>query len=194
MLFLIVAFNYYTFINHQIDIRKIEDKSNSTETLNNFFKQTQNIEQEAIEVKKDDAKQEDVKEKAKEPKDIELYSQKSKPPFARILLTAKKDVWFQIRPLHQNRIYVSRTLPAGKSYWVTPWENVVLDVSNPASLEIILDGESLGFPGSNSKKIRGLFLDEKSLKDHFEKGEDKNNDPIENYYRKESEKQNDNLV
>lgn len=202
LLLVIVGFNYYSYVNHQINIRKIENKSNSSETLNSFFKQTQNIE-EGIAV---DTKEvvEDVNEtpaSAKEEvvsdvkdSEIELYMQKSKPPFARILLKAKKDVWFQIRPINQNRIYVSRTLPAGKAYWVTPWEDVVLDVSNPAYMEIILDDKSLGIPGSNSKRVRGLFLDEKSLKEYFEKGENLNNDPIENYYNKPEEKQNKDLM
>ena len=203
LLLVIVGVNYYSYVNHQINIRKIENKANSSETLNSFFKQTQKIE-EGIAIVETKETVEEVKEEqtpvkqetVSEVKDgeIELYMQKSKPPFARVLLKAKKDVWFQIRPINQNRIYVSRTLPAGKAYWVTPWENVVLDVSNPAYMEIILDDKSLGFPGSNSKRVRGLFLDENSLKEHFEKGENLNNDPIENYYKKPEEKQNEDLM
>lgn len=201
LLLVIVGFNYYSYVNHQINIRKIESKADSSETLNSFFKQTQKIEQEIAEVNsnKDDKPalvEAEVKSepKALEEEKLELYMQKSKPPFARVLLKAKKDVWFQIRPVDQNRIYVSRTLPAGKAYWVTPWENVVLDVSNPAYMEIFLDDKSLGYPGSNSKRVRGLFLDEKSLTEHFDKGENLNNDPIENYYKKPEEKQNDDLM
>jgi cytoskeletal protein RodZ len=205
LLLVIVGFNYYSYVSHQINIRKIESKSSSSETLNSFFKQTQKIEEEvAAAVKKEKAVEDKEAAQKTEPKqevstkldeaELDLYMQKSKPPFARILLKAKKDVWFQIRPINENRIYVSRTLPAGKAYWVTPWENVVLDVSNPAYMEIFLDDESLGFTGSNAKRVRGLFLNEKSLKEHFEKGENLNNDPIENYYKNPKDKQIEDLA
>lgn len=198
LFFVIVGFNYYSFVNHQIDIRKIESKADSTETLNSFFKQTQNIEKETELVKsvvQEKTNEEDVKlETSYNVDKIDLYSQKSKPPFAKVLLKAKKDVWFQIRPIDKNRIYVSKTLPANKYYWVTPWKNVVLDVSNPAYLEVIVDGKNLGSLGSNSKKIRGLYIDEKSLNTYFEQGENKNNDSIENYYKKDKDKEIDSLT
>lgn len=177
LLFVVIGFSYFNYVSHQIQMRKIEEKASSTETLTKFFNDSQKKEELVEEV-------EEAKEKPKvEEEKIELYGQKSKPPFARVLFKATKDVWIQVRPLHKNRIYVSKTIPAGKYYWLTPWENVVLDTSNPAYLEIIIDGENMGKLGSNSKKIRGLFLDVESLNKYYSEKEYLNNDPIENYYK-----------
>lgn len=186
MLLLVFAgYNYFSYISHQIDIRKIKQKASSSETLNSFFDQTQHeyvATEQVIEATTTNTQQEpSLKDLIKDNK-IELYGQKSKPPFARVLFKANKDVWIQVRPLHKNRIYVSKTIPAGKYYWLSPWENVVLDVSNPNDLDIIIDGENMGNLGSNSKRIRGLFLDVPSLKSYYEKEEFLNNDTIENYY------------
>lgn len=182
LLFTIIGFSYYNYVSHQIQVRKIEDKASSTETLTAFFNQTQNKEQ-TLEVEIPT----EAVEPAKEEK-IELYGQKSKPPFARVLFKATQDVWIQVRPLHKKRIYVSKTIPAGKYYWLSPWEGVVLDVSNAANLEVIIDDKNMGKLGSNSKKIRGLFLDVKSLNTYYEHKEYMNNEPIENYYKKPTEK------
>lgn len=183
LLLTVIGVSYFSYVNHQVKIRKIEQKASSTETLTEFFNKTQN----KVDSKKET---EDVADSISIPvKDekIELYGQKSKPPFARVLLKATEDVWVQIRPLHKNRIYVSKTIPAGKYYWVSPWENVVLDTSRPSGLQIIIDDKNMGKLGSNSKKIRGLFLDIKSLTEYYNKKEYLNNEAIENYYKKPEE-------
>jgi len=196
-LFIVIAgFSYYSFVDHEMNIRKIENKASSTETLTSFFNQTQKKDikdskdpvvgnDSSILVKAvDNSNSDNVVSNTKSDKaEIELYAQKSKPPFARVLLKAKKDVWFQIRPLHKNRIYVSKTLPKGKYYWVTPWENVVLDVSSANNLEIIIDEKNMGQVGSASKRVKGLFLDVKSLNTYYEQGENRNNEAVENYYK-----------
>lgn len=225
IIFIAMCFNYYVQLKHEISLRKIEEKTNRTETLAQFFDKTQNhsivradskinsllnttesipetedekirktkemkmaeisLEQKKIAARlKVSASQ--IEETKASWKDlslegIQLHYQKSKPPFSRVLLKANKDVWFQIRPLNKKRIYVSRVLPKGKYYWVTPWNNVVLDVSDPSAMEIIVDNKLLGSLGTNAKRIRGAFLDASSMQDYFIYGENKNNDKIENY-------------
>jgi len=194
LIVVVASFSYYSFVEHEINIRKIESKASSTETLTSFFNQTQKKEVENSREPKVIAKNsnllvkadaENTVESAEQESEgkIELYSQKSKPPFARVLLRAKKDVWFQIRPLHKNRIYVSKTLPKDKYYWVTPWENVVLDVSSANNLEIIIDDKNMGQVGSASKRVKGLFLDVKSLNTYYKQGDNLNNEAVENYYK-----------
>lgn len=173
LIFVIVAFTYYAYIDHQIKLRQIESKSSSTETLTSFFEDTQ----------KKTTDENSVKSQDNEENQLELYAQKSKPPFARVLLKAKNDVWFQIRPLDKNKIYVSKTLPAGKAYWVTPWDNVVLDVSSPEYMELIIDNQSFGNIGIKGKRIRGLSLNVEQLKDYYEKGHNLEPTAIEQYYK-----------
>ena len=196
VLLLVVSFNYYNYVDHQINVRKIEDKASSEETLTSFYNQTQKKQTpEIVTAEEKTNKTDKVNEKTAVKEDeISLYGQKSKPPFARVLVKAKKDVWIQVRPLHKNRVYVSKTIPANKYYWITPWENVVLDVSDASSLEIIIDDKNMGKVGPNSKKVRGLFLDVESLNTYFEKQENENSEAIENYYKPVEKEQADKTV
>lgn len=192
LLFIVVAsVHYYNYIVHEIDIRHIEEQNSVSETLLTFFNKTQNITNiNADEHKESISHTEDLSQ-IKTPEvaivntesieSIELHNQKSKPPFARILLKADKDVWVQIRNLEDKKIYVSSVLPKNKYYWVAPWSNVVLDVADAASLEIIIDDKQLGKLGKSSKRIRGLNLDVDYLEQYFLKGENLNTDTVENY-------------
>lgn len=200
-IFIIFFFSYYNFIEHQINHRKIEEKTSSSETLLNFFYKTQNLSSIENNKNNNEIKLEllsgtnsiennqkllknngiTFKPQTINLENIDLYSQKSKPPFARILLKANQEVWFQIRNIENKKIYVSKVLPEGKYYWVTPWSDVVLDVADASSIEIIIDDQLYGALGPSSKRIRGIYLDVGSLEQYFENGENLTSDKIENY-------------
>ncbi len=88
-----------------------------------------------------------------------------KPQGARVLLTAKnKDVWFQIKHLERDRVYVSRILKAGEAYWVKPWRGVYIDVGLPQELDVKIDGTNVGVIGVSGKRVRDLSLNAEYLK------------------------------
>lgn len=88
-----------------------------------------------------------------------------KPQGARVLLTAKnKDVWFQIKHLGRDRVYVSRILKAGEAYWVKPWRGVYIDVGLPQELDVKIDGTDVGVIGVSGKRVRELSLNAEYLK------------------------------
>lgn len=195
VLILVIGINYYNYVQHEINIRKIEKKDSASQTLTSFYNQTQKkedlkiIENSSQEIT---SKLTKVKEKAKEEskyneENIELYKQKSKPPFAEVLLKATDDVWIQIRLLdRKDMVFVSHTIPKGKYYWVTRQDNAVMDISDPSKLEVIIDKKNLGPMGPSNKKVRGIFLDSEYLKTYYDHQENKNSSPIKNYYKKES--------
>ncbi|MCP4354116.1 MAG: helix-turn-helix domain-containing protein [Proteobacteria bacterium] len=194
---IVVCMNYYNFVKHEIALRQIVQKTSETETLESFFDETQKTDQgkEDKETKDSESTANILKTMESDDKvvrvkpdwpiadlsNITLHYQKSKPPFARVLLKANTDVWFQIRPLDKKQIYVSRVLPANNYYWVAPWENVVLDVSDASFMEVIIDDKLLGRLGPSSKKIRGVYLDTETLEEYFINGENKHTEEIENY-------------
>lgn len=95
-----------------------------------------------------------------------------KPHGARLFLEAKdKDVWFQIKHLKRNRVYVSRTLKAGEAYWVKSWRGVYIDAGLPQKLEVTIDGVAKGPIGASGRRLRDLSLNPEFLtRMYFDKG------------------------
>ncbi|MEC8068000.1 MAG: RodZ domain-containing protein [Pseudomonadota bacterium] len=71
----------------------------------------------------------------------------TKPQDARVMLTAKEDAWYQVYNTKSGRVYQNAVLKKGHSVWVTPGENVVMDLGRPHMMEMTIDGEVYGKAG-----------------------------------------------
>jgi cytoskeleton protein RodZ len=80
------------------------------------------------------------------------------PAGARIRLFANEEVWVQVRDTVSDRVYVSRVLKKGESYWIRPRVGTLLDVGNPPALDVFVDGRNLGAVGTVDRRVWGLPL------------------------------------
>ncbi|MBI1362404.1 MAG: DUF4115 domain-containing protein [Proteobacteria bacterium] len=89
------------------------------------------------------------------------------PAGARIRLVAGDDVWVQVRDTVSDKVFVSKVLKKGESHWVRPRVGTVLDVGNPPSLLIVVDGKNLGPSGTIDRRVWGLPLVPSYLTDDY---------------------------
>jgi len=91
-------------------------------------------------------------------------AQPAAAPGPRVLLRARgADVWIQVRGRDNGPVLVDRILRPGDSWTAPAQDGLVLATGNAPSLDLVVDGEPLGFgPGQSVR--RGIPLDPERLK------------------------------
>ena len=85
---------------------------------------------------------------------------------ARVVLRARNDTRITVRA-EDGTLYMNRDLKAGDTYQVPNTPGLFMAIKDGASVEVLLDGLSLGRAGQTQQVLGRVALDPQSLVDRF---------------------------